>query len=72
MDGTLQDGSFSVAADAVIVLSASWLSRDLVGCWNRPTIRFSDTPFQTESLPAIMRLMHVLIAYGFGKPAKGP
>ena len=46
----LNDGNVTVAAIAVVVQPASWLSRGLAGRCNPVTIRFSDTPFQTESL----------------------
>ena len=47
----LNDGNVTVAAIAVVVQPASWLSRGLAGRCNPVTIRFSDTPFQTASLP---------------------
>ena len=49
----LNDGNVTVAAIAVVILPASWLSLDLGGRRNRVTIRFSDTPFQTESLVTV-------------------
>ena len=51
----LNDGNVTVAAIAVFVQPASWLSRGLAGRCNPVTIRFSDTPFRTESLPSAWR-----------------
>ena len=60
----LNDGNVTVAAIAVVVLPASWLSRGLAGRCNSVTIRFSDTPFQTESLPGVDPMVVALTLLG--------